>query len=159
VPHNRPGRAPRCDASGEGGAIEATAPITETGTSGSFDGAAEVLAAGPGALAITNDSDQPHFDFVIRFEGSITEDEVMTLPMEEEGEGSDGASPVASPADGPPGISPAFVTGAQSPSTAQCLAIDLEPGYHVLRCFIGDPNQDDTPHVFEGMIEIVLVGV
>jgi hypothetical protein len=148
-------------ASPEAGAIDATATITETGTSGSFAFAAEGLAPGPGVLAIANDSDQPHFVFAIRSEDPITEDEVMTLLMEEDGGGGgEAASPVASPAGGgPEGVSPAFSTGTQSPDTTQYLAVDLEPGYYVLLCFVGDPNREGTPHAFEGMIAIVPVGV
>jgi len=148
-------------ASPEAGAIEASATITETGTSGSFDFAAEGLAPGPGVLAIANDSDQPHFVFALRSEDPITEDAVMALLMEDEGgEGGDAPSPVASPAGGgPEGISPAFITGTQSPDTTQYLAVDLEPGYYILLCFVGDPSQGGIPHAFEGMIEIVPVGV
>jgi len=147
-------------ASPAAGDIAASATITETGTSGSFDFAAEGLAPGPGVLAIANDSDQPHFVFALRSEDPITEDAVMALLMEDEGdEGGAGASPVASPAGGPEGISPAFITGTQSPDTTQYLAVDLEPGYYILLCFVGDPSQGGIPHAFEGMIAIVPVGV
>jgi hypothetical protein len=78
--------------------------------------------------------------------------------MEEVRDG-EGAPAEASPAGGPPGISPAFVTGTLSTDTTQYLAVDLEPGYYVLLCFIGDPNQNGIPHAFQSMIEIVPVGV
>jgi hypothetical protein len=109
-------------------AIEATATITETGTSGSFAFEAEALTPAPGMIAITNEADQPHFVFAIRSEAPITEDEVLTILMEEEKDG-EGAPAEASPAGGPPGISPAFVTGTQSTDTTQYLAVDLDPGY------------------------------
>ena len=143
------------------GAIEATATITESGTSPNFEFAAEGLAPGPGVIEITNEADQPHFIFAVRSENPITEDEVLTILMEEEegGEGGEGAPAGASPVGGPAGISPAFITGTQSPQTTQYLAVDLEPGYYVLLCFVGDPNQEGTPHSFQGMIEIVPVGV
>ena len=142
-------------ASPEAGAIDATATITESGTSGTFDFAAEGLAPGPGVLAIANDSDQPHFVFALRSEQPITEDEVMTLLMEDEG--PEGATPA--PGSLEAGLSPAFITGTQSPDTTQYLAVDLEPGYYILLCFVGDPSQGGIPHAFEGMIEIVPVGV
>jgi hypothetical protein len=139
----------------EAGAIAANATIVEMGTSPSFDFTVESLAPGPGVLAIRNDSDQPHFVFAIRSEGPITEEEVMALLMEED-EGS-GATPVAGSPEA--GLSPAFITGTQSTGTTQYLAVDLEPGYYVLLCFVGDPNQGGVPHSFQGMIEIVPVGV
>src|SRR5215217_7865156 len=101
-------------ASPEAGEIESTATITETGTSGSFDFEASGLAPGPGVLEIHNDSDQPHFVFAIRSGAPITEDEVLTLLSEDEGEdGGAQASPVEGSA--PPDLAPVFTTGTQSP--------------------------------------------
>jgi hypothetical protein len=152
--------------------ITVDATITETGTSGTFDFAFSdgAFAGGPAVLEIFNDSDQPHFIFAIRSENPITEDEVMALLMEEEGgegaeaggtpvtdEGAEGATPATG---GPPAsIAPAFITGTQSPGTTQYVGVDLEPGYYILLCFVGDPQQGGIPHSFEGMIEIVPIGV
>ena len=137
------------------GAITATANITEVGTSGSFDFQA-TLAEGPGVLEIYNDSDQPHFIFAVRSEVPFTEDEVMQLLSEEES--PEGATPEAGAAEEPP-VSPAFITGVQSPESTQYLSVDLQPGYYILLCFVGDPQMDGLPHAFTGMIEVVPVGV
>lgn len=126
--------------------------ITETGTSGTFDFGAEAgtFAGGPAVIEIVNDSDQPHFIYGVRFDDPISEEEVMALLMEEE---------PATPAADAPEDDLTTVTGTQSPGATQYLALDLEPGYYVLLCFVGDPNQDGIPHAFQGMIEIFPVGV
>ena len=36
---------------------------------------------------------------------------------------------------------------------------DLQPGFYILLCFVGDPEMDGLPHAFGGMIEVVPVGV
>lgn len=135
------------------GAITATTNITEVGTSGSFDFQA-TLAEGPGVLEVYNDSDQPHFIFALHSDVPLTEDEVLQLLSEEPPEG---ATPEAGAAEGPP-VSPAFITGVQSPETTQYVAVDLQPGYYVLLCFVGDPQMDGLPHAFTGMIEVAPVG-
>ena len=132
----------------------ATSNITEVGTSGSFDFQA-TLSEGPGIIEIYNDADQPHFIFAVRSDVPFTEDEVVELLSEEEP--PEGATPEAGAAEGPP-ISPAFITGVQSSETTQYLAVDLEPGYYILLCFVGDPNKEGLPHAFDGMIEVVPVG-
>jgi hypothetical protein len=108
-------------------------------------------------IEIYNDSDQPHFVFGIHSDVPLTEEEVMALLMEEEG-GSPPAEMEGSPAAAP-NVMPVFITGTQSTGTTQYVAADLEPGYYVLLCFVGDPNQGGLPHAFEGMIEIVPIGV
>jgi hypothetical protein len=139
--------------------IAADVTITETGTSGTFDFSAETgaFAGGPAVIEIYNDSDQPHFVFGIRSDVPLTEEEVMALLMEEEG-GTPPAEMEGSPAAAP-NVMPVFITGTQSTGTTQYVAADLEPGYYVLLCFVGDPNQGGLPHAFEGMIEIVPIGV
>jgi len=37
--------------------------------------------------------------------------------------------------------------------------VDVPAGYLVLQCFVPDPTQGGIPHAFEGMVEIVPVGV
>ena len=65
----------------------------------------------------------------------------MALLMEEEG--PEGATPA--PGSPEAGLSPAFITGTQSTGTTQYLAVDLEPGYYVLLCFVGDPTPGRRP--------------
>jgi hypothetical protein len=132
----------------------ATTTITETGTSGSFDfSAGGTVSPGPGVVEIYNDSDQPHFVFAIRSTAPITEEQVMqSLASEETGTPPAGVPDTSQ-------ITPGFLTGTQSPGTTQYLAVNLEPGYYALLCFVGDPQQGGTPHSFEGMIEIIPVGV
>jgi hypothetical protein len=139
--------------------VVADVTITETGTSETFDFAAELggFTGGPAVIEIYNDSDQPHFVFALRSDNPITEDEVMALLMAEEGGGEEGGTPMAG--GPPPGVAPAFITGTQSTGTTQYVAADLQPGYYVLLCFVGDPEQGGIPHAFEGMIEVVPVGV
>jgi hypothetical protein len=138
-------------------AITAGSTITEVGTSGSFDFEA-TLTEGPGVIEIYNDADQPHFIFAVHSDVPMTEDEVMALLSEEES--AEGATPEAgaAAAEEPP-ISPGFITGLQSPETTQYVSVDLQPGYYILLCFVGDPEMDGLPHAFTGMIEVVPVGV
>jgi hypothetical protein len=131
--------------------VTADATITETGTSGSFDFTG-TLPEGQGVLEIYNDSDQPHFIQAIYSPNPITEEEVMEVLMTEEG---------ATPAAGGPDMSQlsvAFITGTQSAETTQYVSVDLQPGYYVLLCFVGDPEMDGLPHAFEGMIEVIPAG-
>jgi hypothetical protein len=77
----------------------------------------------------------------------------MALLMAGEG----GTPPPGAPDPVQPSLG--FVTGTQSPGTTQYLALDLEPGYYALLCFVGDPNQGGVPHSIAGMIEVVPIGV
>ena len=136
-------------------AIAADVRITEIGTSPDFDFQVDAgtFEGGQGVVEIFNDSDQPHFVFALRSPEPITEDEVMLILEAEE---------TGTPPAGAPDMSQielAFLTGTQSPGTTQYVAVDLEPGYYVLLCFVPDPAQQGIPHAFEGMIEIVPIGV
>ncbi len=132
--------------------VTADATITETGTSGSFDFMAASLPTGPAVIEIVNESDQPHFIFAVHSDVPFTEDEVIALLEEDES-----ATPEAGAAAEPP-VAPGFITGTQSPSTTQYVAADLEPGYYILLCFVGDPMMGGVPHSFAGMIEVVPSG-
>jgi hypothetical protein len=143
------------EAAGETPAVTSDVVITETGTSGSFDFSVEAgaFAGGPAVLEVVNESDQPHFVIGVRSPGPITEEMVMALLMSEES-----GTPRAGAPD-PGQLVPSFLTGTQSPGTMQYAAVDLEPGYYILLCFIGDPAMGGVPHSFAGMIEIVPIGV
>ena len=132
--------------------VTADATITETGTSGSFDFMAASLPTGPAVIEIVNESDQPHFIFALHSDVPFTDEEVLTL-LEEDGS----ATPEAGAAAEPP-VSPGFITGTQSAGTTQYVAADLEPGYYILLCFVGDPMMGGVPHSFVGMIEVVPSG-
>jgi len=135
-------------------AITADVRITEIGTSPDFDFQVDAgtFEGGQGVVEIYNDSDQPHFVFALRSPEPITEDEVMLILEAEE----TGTPPAGAP--DPAQIELAFLTGTQSAGTTQYVAVDLEPGYYVLLCFVPDPAQQGIPHAFEGMIDIIQVG-
>lgn len=136
--------------------IAATATVTETGTSPDF--AFEVsgtLAAGPGLIEVYNDADQPHFMEMIYFPDAITDaqfeallnfDPSLGTPPPAELEGIDFET-----------IGTGGFAATQSPDSTQYLAVNLEPGYYVLACFIPDPVSGGIPHAFEGMYAIVQV--
>lgn len=149
-------------ASAEESGVTADATIVETGESGTFDFEVASLPEGEAVIEIVNESNQPHFIFALRSDVPLTEEEVQTLLTEEAPPEGEDATPVtASPEAGGPGgppIAPAFITGTQSADTTQYVSVDLEPGYYVLLCFVGDPEQGGIPHAFEGMIEIVPAG-
>ena len=137
----------------------ASATITEVGTSDGFDfQVSGQLQPGQQVIEVHNDSDQPHFVVGSWFQDPITEDEVMQFLMEEEG-----ATPAAEMGGTPPAESGepplSFYAALQSAGTTQYVAANLQPGYHVLLCFVPDPTRGGVPHAFEGMIEVVPVGV
>ncbi len=45
-----------------------------------------------------------------------------------------------------------------SPGAISYLAANLDAGYYVALCFIGDPNKGGAPHAFEGTAQIFTVG-
>ena len=69
----------------------------------------------------------------------------------------EGATPTAGSLD-TSRITPGFITSIQSAQTTQYVAVDLEPGYYALLCFVGDPERGGVPHAFEGMIEVIPAG-
>lgn len=132
---------------------EADVTVTEVGTAAgyAFELTGE-LAPGPQTIRIDNKSDQPHFVVLARSPEPITEEQLMALL-----ELPEDATP-------PPGVPnpEEFVDVAyaalQSAGTTQWLATDLEPGYHVIACFVPDPNNEGIPHAAEGMADIIEVG-
>ncbi len=133
----------------------ATSNITEVGTSGSFDFQA-TLTEGPGILEIYNDATSR----------TSSSPSARTCPSPKTRSSSCSrrkSRPKAPPPkpERPKGHRSARPSSPASspPETTQYLAVDLEPGYYILLCFVGDPNMDGLPHAFGGMIEVVPVGV
>lgn len=112
------------------------------------------LAPGPLVVAVENASDQPHFMDLILSPDPITEEQLqMVLTFDP----SSGATP-SPDMPNPEEWLEAGYAASQSADTTQWLALDLQPGYYVLACFIPDPTNEGTPHAFEGMVEIIPVG-
>ena len=136
-------------------AITADATITEVGEPGNFFEFQVTGDLQPGTLLIeiVNDSPQPHFVEMLRSAEPVTAEQVMQVFMTEEG-----ATPPAGVPD-PESWVPTFYASIQSTGTTQYVVANLEAGYHVLACFVPDPAAGGVPHAFEGMIEVVPVGV
>jgi hypothetical protein len=132
---------------------EARLTVTELGTADGY--AFEVegdLAPGLQTLRIDNKSDQPHFVVLLRSPEPITEEQLTALLELPE----DAAPPPGLP--NPEEFVDVAYAATQSAGTTQWLAVDLEPGSHVLTCFFPDPNHGGIPHAAEGMAELVTVG-
>jgi hypothetical protein len=56
-------------------------------------------------------------------------------------------------------LEPQVSAATQSAGTTQWLAVPLEPGSHIISCFVEDPEIGGMPHAFEGMIDVIQVGV
>lgn len=114
----------------------------------------EPLAAGPQIIELANVGDQPHFIGFGTVPAGATVDEVLAAF---EGMFSD---PAASPMATPEGsltfddIEEGWGSGDQSGGVTAWYAIDLEPGTHVVVCFVTDP-ETGLPHVMLGMIEVI----
>ena len=118
--------------------------VTEVGDTGgfAFEYSGE-LVPGPQVIRIDNPSTQPHFFLLVRSAEPITMEELFAL--------------LESPEE-PEGIENVLLTGTQSIGTTQWIEADLEAGYHIVLCFVGDPGQGGIPHAFEGMADILVVG-
>ncbi len=57
----------------------------------------------------------------------------------------------------PDAFSEAAYAAVQSAGTTEWIAANLEPGDHVLFCFVPDPNNQGIPHALEGMADVITV--
>lgn len=112
------------------------------------------LASGPQVIELINTGVQPHF---IGFGGvppGTTVDEV--LGAFESAFGDPAASPVATPVGALTfdDIEEGWGSGDQSGGVTAWYAIDLDPGTHVVVCFVTDP-ETGLPHIMLGMIDVI----
>ena len=140
---------------GMAGMAEPTANVTVTevktadGFAFELDG---TFAAGDNVIEIYNDSDQPHFFGLYGYPEPITLEQAEAFLMFDPSMGTP-----------PPGMldETLLFQGAfanvQSPGTTQWLAANLQPGYYIAVCFVGDPTKGGLPHAFEGMVEVIQV--
>lgn len=136
----------------EGPEPTAAVTIVEVGEGGagfSFDVQGE-LTAGQQVVAVTNDSDQPHFIVAMQYPEEITLDQLMASMMFDP---STGATPSPDMLD-PNQLMPTGWVGVQSTGTTQWVTMDLAAGQVVLTCFVTDPAAGDVPHAFQGMTQI-----
>jgi hypothetical protein len=134
---------------------EANVTVTEVnladgGFAFEFEG---TLVPGPNVIRIVNASDQPHFFFVERYPEPITLAQVQAYLMSE----MTMDSPTQDAIDGNL-LELTVSASTQSAGTTQWLAVNLQPGSHIISCFVEDPTMDDMPHAFGGMIDVIQVG-
>jgi hypothetical protein len=131
--------------------------INEVGTADGFafrlDGA---LAAGQQTVRVYNHSDQPHFVFLVKAPGPITEEQVQALVTFDPSSGTPLPAGTPKQEDFVP-ISSLSTMSTMSIGATAWFATNLEPGYYVMLCFVGDPDHGGMPHAAEGMAQIVEV--
>jgi len=129
--------------------------VNEVGTNDGFmfelDGD---LAVGEQTLKVYNHSDQPHFFLLYKSPGEITEEQVQTLLTFDPSSGT----PLPEGYPDPDAFETAAYTSTMSAGAISYLAADLDAGYYVALCFVGDPNKGGVPHAREGMAQIFTVG-
>jgi len=110
------------------------------------------LTAGPQVLKIENSGAQPHFIASGRATVEVTEADIEAV-LESEMTGTPAAVDFNPDED----FEESFYTASQSTGTEMWIAVDLEPGTHVLLCFFPD-MADGMPHAMKGMYELLEVG-
>jgi len=126
--------------------------ITEVATDNGF--AFQIqgdFATGPQVVAVTNDSDQPHFVEFDRLPDGTTKSDVDAV-MQSFMTGT----PVAG------GLSeddfqPVYVVGTQSGGTTQWHEVPIDAGTYFVACWIPDPTRGGIPHAMEGMYDVFTV--
>jgi hypothetical protein len=111
------------------------------------------LAPGLNVIKIVNNSDQPHYFFIERYPEPVTLDQVQAALFFDTNMGTP-----------PPGmidqtlLELTISASTQSAGTTQWLAVNLQPGSHVISCFVEDPAMGGLPHAYEGMIDVIQIG-
>ena len=132
-------------------ATDATATVS--GTNEGYDlEFSPALAPGQQTLQFVNDSDQPHFLIFLKSPGPITVDQVMQLFQLPEG----AAPPAGMP--NPEEIMPAAYAATISEKNTEWVALNLEPGYYIVACFIPDQENPEVPHAAQGLVDVITVG-
>ena len=116
---------------------------------------AGAFAPGPQTIKVANVGAQPHFMLLQRSPGPITEEQIQQL-LDLAMTGGTPAPDADLP--NPDEFVPAAIMEIMSSGTTAWLAANLEPGYYILICFVPD-IESGIPHAFEGMYEVVAVGV
>jgi hypothetical protein len=111
---------------------------------GSLSGEAQVVA-------ITNESDQPHFLEFDKLPDGATKEDVDAVIQ---------SFMTGTPAAG--GITendfePTYFVGTQSGGSTQWHEVALPAGTYFIACFVPDSN-GGLPHAFEGMYDVITVG-
>lgn len=109
------------------------------------------LIAGPQVLKIENGGAQPHFIASGRATVEVTESDIEAV-LESEMTGTPAAVDFNPDED----FEESFYTASQSNGTSVWIAVDLEPGTHVLLCFFPD-MADGMPHAIKGMYALIEV--
>ena len=110
------------------------------------------LTEGEQLVQVVNDSDQPHFVLDSVSATPVTEEQIFALF-----ESFETGTPTADVSEDQ--FTDAMYAAVQSAGSTQWIYVDLPVGYHFLACYVPDLAKGGIPHVFEGMIEIVPVGV
>ncbi len=134
--------------------LSADVTVTATGTNEGYDlEYSGEVAPGQQTLQFVNDSDQPHFLLFLKSPGPITMDQLMQLLQLPEG------------TEPPPGLPnpeefmPTVFAATISEDATEWVALDLEPGYYIVACFIPDRENPQMPHAAQGLIDVIAVGV
>jgi len=112
------------------------------------------LAAGPQVIKVTNVGAQPHFTLLDRSPASITKEQVGQL-LELDMSGATPAPDSGLPS--PDEFVPVAYAGTISMGVTEWVTADIQPGTHVLLCFIPEIGTG-IPHAIQGMYEVVTVG-
>jgi hypothetical protein len=135
-----PGASPSpaaSDGAGPGGSPGAAGELEIAASEYAFETAASV-PAGPVSIRLTNEGEEEHQAQIARVaEGRTFEDVVGALSNPD----PSGAFEILTFVGGPTGV---------MPGEEQVVASVLEPGLHVLVCFVAAP--DGVPHLAKGMI-------
>jgi hypothetical protein len=116
-----------------------------------LDGA---FAAGTTPVKVVNESDQPHFVWILRATDDLTQEQLdQLLALELTG----GTPAPDSGLPDPDTFPQAAYISTQSGGTTQWMEVALESGTYVILCFIGDPTKGGLPHFLEGMASLVKV--
>jgi hypothetical protein len=122
---------------------------TDNGFAFQFDGGP---AAGVQVVAVTNNSDQPHFVEFDRVPDGTTREDVDAL-LQSFMSGTPMAGGLTEE-----DFQPVYFVGTQSAGTTQWHEIAFEAGTYVASCWIPDPTRGGTPHAMEGMHDVVTIG-
>jgi len=123
---------------------------TDNGYSFELDGE---FASGSQVIAVTNNSDQPHFVEIDRLPDGTTRDDIDAL-FGSFMSGTPSAAGGLSETD----LQPVYFIGTQSAGTTQWHEVALDPGTYGIVCWIPDPSRGGIPHAMEGMYDVVTIG-
>ncbi|MDQ3540935.1 MAG: hypothetical protein M3440_09620 [Chloroflexota bacterium] len=110
------------------------------------------LIAGSQVIRIDNTGAQMHHVSAGRTIKGITRDDVLAV-LQSEMTGTPAAVEFNPDED----FQPVFFSNNQSSGTSMWIAVDLQPGPHILICFVMD-SETGLPHAYLGMVEVVEVG-